>query len=283
MRNRRVGKACVVLYRSQFNASRIPYNTSWSSSTHKVSPGQQYKHHSICSLNVNPYPSIHEKNSFNPSNFFQITRIDNTLAKIQYSRQSQHLLKNQYLLTFRRNTTSLDTLNMTPLPPPAPLRTKTPSPIPRLSQSKHSHANQKPSRPTSPTLSIKFSISKTSSSIKPKKQPSRPTTPTPSTKSSPSHPSSNNINPKKHPRPRPPPQKLHKPSSSQTITSSPPYIPLANVQARMTKTKVPTTTTRANARAKPQLTLNFGTFLTARISPQSVGFRAGVGYGVEGE
>ena len=146
---------------------------------------------------------------------------------------------------------------MTPLPSTAPLRTKTPSPFPRVSRSKNSHPTQKLSKPTTLTPSTKSSTSETSSNINPKKQPC------------------------------PTPQKPHR-IASQAIPS-PTYIPLAKVQGRMTTTKIPAATPMANARAKSQpsfatmsfpLTLSFGTFLTARITPLSVEGWAGIVYGV---
>ncbi len=144
-----------------------------------------------------------------------------------------------------------DTGDVTPPPSKAPLRTKTPSPLPRLSQSKNSHAAQKLSRPTSPTFSTKSSTSKTSSNFDPKKQPC------------------------------PTPQNSRR-KASQAIPS-PTYLPFAKVQARMSTTKLPAARTRANARARNQpslLTLNFGTFLTARITPLSAEGRVGIAYGV---
>ena len=142
---------------------------------------------------------------------------------------------------------------MTPLPSTAPLRTKTPSPFPRVSRSKNSHPTQKLSKPTTLTPSTKSSTSKTSSNFNPKKQPC------------------------------PTPQKSHR-IASQAIPS-PAYIPPAKVQARMTTTKLLAT----NARPKTQssfatmsfpLTLRFGTFLTARMTPLSVEGWGGIAFGV---
>ena len=146
---------------------------------------------------------------------------------------------------------------MTLLPSTAPLRTQTPSTLPRLSQSKNSQPPPKPSKSTNLTFSTKSSPSKTSSDPNPKKQP------------------------------RPTPQRPHRRASH--AIPSPTYIPLAKMQARMTRTKVLATTSTANARAKTQpsfatrsfpLALNFGTFLTARITPRGVEGRAGIAYGV---
>ena len=146
---------------------------------------------------------------------------------------------------------------MTPLPSTALPRTRIPSPLLRRSQPSHLKSTPKRSKPTTPTTSTNTSTLKTSNNLYQKKQPCSKA------------------------------QKSHRRASQDIPPST--YIPFATVQARVTTTKSPTTTTMANARAKTQpsratmsfpLTLGFGTFITARISPLGVVGRAGIAWGV---